>query len=100
MDEKEIMSMSAAVVALTQFIKWSGMPSKYGPFAAAGTSAAVLGMWAFDQGHQFGGFMPLSTYLIAYIAVLSSAAGVFGFTRSTGEALTDMRTGTGDGQSK
>lgn len=98
MGEKEIVAMSAVVVALTQFFKWAGVPDRYGPLAAGLVSVAAVIVWAFDHASQFGGMLPLSTYVVAFIAVLSSAAGVYGFTRATGEAMTRMRSGPGDSQ--
>lgn len=80
MDGQAIIAVSAAVVALVQLAKWSGVPDKYGP--ACVLALAVLGtaVWAWSKGSysQAGAF----DLFAGWIAVATSAAGVFGFTRA------------------
>lgn len=90
MDAEAIVSVSAAVVALVQLVKWAGLPDQRGPLAVLGLAAAGVGIWSFSIGtfertQIFG-------YFAAWIAAATSAAGVFGFTRSGPESLTATKT--------
>src|SRR3990167_8988920 len=88
MNGEAIISISAAVVALVQLVKWAKLPDNYGPlavlvFALLGT---VLWGWSvgdFSRATTFG-------YFAGWVAVATSAAGVFGFTRAGGEAVSKM----------
>jgi hypothetical protein len=88
MNGEAIMSTSAAVVALVQLVKWSGLPDKYGPVAVLAFSLLGTAFWGWTAGDitrasSFG-------YFAGWIAVATSAAGVFGFTRATTTAVTNM----------
>lgn len=94
MDAQAILTVSAAVVALVQLVKWAGLPDSKGPLGVLVCSLLGVAFWAwaeddFSRTVAFG-------YFAGWIAVMTSAAGVFGFTRSAGDALVKMR-GTGDG---
>ncbi|HXG70393.1 MAG TPA: hypothetical protein VNJ04_07250 [Gemmatimonadaceae bacterium] len=80
------MTVSAAVVALTQILKWAGIPDKYGPGAVL--ALAVLGVTFW--GYSVGNFERTRAfeYFAGWIAVATSAAGVFGFTRASTTAVT------------
>jgi O-antigen/teichoic acid export membrane protein len=89
MNGEAIVSVSAAVVALTQIAKWAGIPEKLGPLAVMLFAALGVGLWAYSTGtyqrpELFG-------YFAAWIAVATSAAGVFGFTRAAGSAVTSAQ---------
>jgi hypothetical protein len=86
MDGQAILTISAAVVALTQFTKWSGLPDKHGPIAVLALSALGVVLWAFSAGTYVR--TETFTYFAGWIAVATSAAGVYGFTRASKEALT------------
>jgi hypothetical protein len=86
MDAQAIITVSAAVVALTQLFKWGFIPDKYGPISVVALSAAGVAFWAWSSGdfskaNSFG-------YFAGWIAIATSAAGVFGFTRAGSEAVT------------
>lgn len=86
MNGEAIVSVSAAVVALVQLAKWSGVPDRWGPAAVLGLSALGVAVWAFTQptvsrADAFG-------YFAGWIAVATSAAGIFGFTRAAAAAVT------------
>lgn len=86
MDAQAIISVSAAVVALTQLFKWGFIPDKYGPLSVVILSAIGVAFWAWSTGDftrasSFG-------YFAGWIAIATSAAGVFGFTRAGSEAVT------------
>src|SRR5688572_19603920 len=88
MDGEAIISISAAVVALTQLVKWTGIPDKLGPIAVMVLSLIGVAMWAWSVGtfEQTQAF----EYFAGWIAVTTSAAGIFGFTRAGGEAVSRM----------
>ena len=86
MDGAAIISVSAAVVALCQFAKWSGLPDKRGPLAVMALSILGVTVWGFTKG-SFDHTVAFD-YFAGWIAVATSAAGVYGFTRSSGAALT------------
>jgi hypothetical protein len=82
MSGEAIIAVSAAVVALVQLIKWSSIiPDRWGPVAVLVLAAVGVGVW----GYSVGDFMRASTftYFAGWIAVATSAAGVFGFVRAT-----------------
>jgi hypothetical protein len=86
MDAGAIVTVSAAVVALTQFSKWAKLPDQYGPLAVLAFSAMGVVLWGwsvgtFERTQSFG-------YFSGWIAIATSAAGVYGFSRASGEALT------------
>lgn len=89
MDGQAILTVSAAVVALVQLCKWSNaIPDRYGPLAVLALSLIGVMFWGWSTGTfartaAFG-------YFSGWIAVATSAAGVFGFTRAGGEQLTRM----------
>lgn len=91
MNGEAIISVSAAVVALTQLLKWAGLDDSKGPLAVLVASLLGVAFWGWSTGDitrasAFG-------YFAGWIAVMTSSAGVYGFTRSTGDSLTKMRSG-------
>lgn len=86
MDAQAVITVSAAVVALTQLFKWGFVPDRYGPISVIVLSAIGVAFWAWSSGDfsratSFG-------YFAGWIAIATSAAGVFGFTRAGSEAIT------------
>lgn len=88
MDGSAIISVSAAVVALTQLSKWAGVPDRLGPPAVLVLSFIGVAFWGWSQGavERAQAF----AYFAAWIAVATSAAGVYGFTRASGSELARM----------
>lgn len=86
MDAQAILSVSAAVVALTQLVKWMGLPDQRAPFSVLGLSLLGIVFWGFSTSEAFNRNQ-LFPYFAGWIAVATSAAGVFGFTRSSPSAL-------------
>lgn len=86
MDGEAIIAVSAAVVALTQLVKWAGLPDSRGPLAVLGLSLLGVAFWSWSRGtfEQARAF----EYFAGWIAVSTSAAGVFGFTRAAPAAVT------------
>ena len=86
MDGQAIISVSAAVVALTQLCKWAGLPDKVGPLLVLALAAVGVAFWAYSQGN-FGRAVAFD-YFAGWVAVATSAAGVYGFTRAGASTLT------------
>lgn len=88
MDGQAIITIAAAVVALTQLVKWGGIPDKYGPVAVMLLSIIGVALWGWSVGtfERAKAF----EYFVGWINVTMSAAGVFGFTRAAGEAVSSM----------
>jgi hypothetical protein len=85
MTGEAIVSVSAAVVALTQICKWAGLPDRWGPIAVLVLAAVGVGVWVYSSGV----FDRTQTFAVfaGWIAVATSAAGVFGFTRAAASAV-------------
>jgi hypothetical protein len=75
---------------VTQLAKWSGVDDKHGSIPVVLLSLLGVVFWTWDQGdsHRGAGF----TYFAGWVAVATSTAGVFGFTRATREAATKTST--------
>jgi hypothetical protein len=86
MDGQAILTVSAAVVALTQIAKWAGLKDNRGPIAVLVFALFGVILWGFSVGDFERN--QLFAYFGGWVAVATSAAGVFGFTRSGADALT------------
>lgn len=88
MDGEAIVAVSAAVVALVQLVKWAGIPDRWGPFAVLALACVGVVFWGWSKGtyEQARAF----EYFAGWIAVATSAAGIFGFTRASTSAVTRM----------
>jgi uncharacterized membrane protein len=86
MNAEAIIAVSAAVVALTQLAKWGFVPDKLGPLSVLLLSAIGVVFWGWSKGDitRATAFQ----YFAGWIAIATSAAGVFGFTRAGSEAVT------------
>lgn len=87
MTGEAIVTVSAAVVALVQLLKWSkAVPDKWGPLAVLALAGLGVGLWAYSV----GSFQRTDTwmYFAGWVAVSTSAAGVFGFSRAASSAVT------------
>lgn len=81
MDSQAILAVSAAVVGLTQLIKWMGVPQSFRPALVLVISAFGVALWAYTQPEMITR-TELWSYFSGWIAVSTSAAGVFGFTQA------------------
>lgn len=90
-----IITISAAVVALTQLVKWLGIQDQLGAIAVLVLSAVGVGLWVFSQ----NAYSQSAVFDIfaGWIAVSTSAAGVFGFTRAASSAVTSAKSPPGGG---
>jgi hypothetical protein len=86
MTGEAIISISAATVALTQLAKWSGVPDRWGPLAVLVLAALGVALWGFTQ--ESVARTDAFNYFSGWIAVATSAAGVFGFTRAAASSVT------------
>jgi len=89
MDGQAVMTVSAAVVTLVQILKWAGINDKLGPIAVVAVSAFGVVFWGYSVGtyERTQAF----AYFAGWIAVATSAAGVFGFTRAATSAVTSAK---------
>lgn len=91
MSGQAILTVSASVVALTQLLKWGKVVSdQRGPLAVLVLALFGVAFWGWTTGDitrasAFG-------YFAGWITVATSAAGVYGFTRSGPEAITSTST--------
>jgi len=99
MDAQAILTVGAAVVALVGLLKWMGVNQDLHPLAVPITLlvCSIIGVafWAWSQADitRESAF----DYFSGFVLVMTSAAGVFGYTRTTAESISQIRTGTGDG---
>lgn len=83
MEADAIAVISAAVVTLTQLVKWVGLPDKFGALAVLILSAVGAGLWAWSQLPPDIDWRATAWPLFAgWIVIATSAAGVFGFSRA------------------
>lgn len=88
MNGEAIVVVSGAVVALTQLVKWAGLKDNYGPLAVLTLAAIGVVFWGWSEGDITRA--TAFTYFAGWIAVSTSAAGVFGFTRAGASAVSRM----------
>lgn len=89
MEGEAILTVSAAVVACTQLAKWSNMiADRWGALAVLVLSALGVALWGYSVG-TFERTQAFA-YFGGWIAVATSAAGVFGFTRAGSAAVSSM----------
>lgn len=90
MNGEAIVTVSAAVVALVQLVKWMGLRDAWGPVAVLGFSALGVAMWLFSQPAWPPARVDVWVIFAGWIAVATSAAGIFGFTRAAAGAVTNV----------
>jgi hypothetical protein len=83
-----IVTVSAVVVTLVQLAKWAGLREVYGPAAVLGFSFFGVVIWVLSEGSWPPGRTDAWPIFAGFIAVATSAAGVFGFTRAAAGAVT------------
>lgn len=87
MEGEAIVTVSAAVVALTELVRWAGLPPERAPLVVALLAALGVVLWGLGDGvftrHD------LFSYFAGWVAVATSAAGVFGFRRAAVRSVTD-----------
>ena len=89
MTPEQIMIVTVTVVALTQFIKWAGyVPERAAPIVAAATSLIGVVLFAISAGTFTRA--TVFSYFAAFVVVMLSAAGVYGYTRAAAGAVTNL----------
>jgi hypothetical protein len=89
-DPQASITISAAVVTLTSLVKWGGLPDKLGPLAVLVLSAMGCVIWSYSQEVPFARTQSFA-YFATWATVATSAAGIFGFTRASGAAVSELR---------
>lgn len=90
MESEAVISVSAAVVTLVTLLKWAGVKDRYGPLAVLAGSLLGVALWGYSSDTPFNQTQIFS-YFTGLLAVMTSAAGIYGFTRATGTALTQFK---------
>jgi hypothetical protein len=91
MPSETVIAVAGSVTALTQLLKFWGLPNRYGPYAVLALSLLGTVIWALSQPDPFTR-LHLWQYFAAVVNVMVSAAGVYGFARATTAAeLTSVR---------
>lgn len=88
MTGESILAVGAAVVTVVQLVKWAGIPDKYGPIAVMALSLFGVIFWGWSQGDITRA--TAFSYFAGWGAVSTTAAGIFGFTRASGDAVSKM----------
>ncbi len=70
MDAQAVMTVAAAVVALTQLAKWCGLPDKWGPVAVLLFSLFGVALWGYSA-NDFTRAL-LFAYFAGWIAVTNA----------------------------
>lgn len=91
MNADTIALIAAAVTALTQIVKWAGMPDKWGPVVVLFLAAIGVGVWAYSRGNPATFRHDLFDYFTAWVTISLSSAGIFGFTRAAAGTVTQLR---------
>lgn len=90
MDAQTIAGIVIPVVGLTQLLKWMGLRDRLGAVMVLALSAVFVALWVYSRASYDRA--NLFDYSAAWIVVATSAAGVFGFTRASADAVTSTRT--------
>lgn len=82
MDAEAIATVSVAVTALTQMLKWGNIvPDRKGPLAVMGLAMLGVLLWAVSNEPTVTRTL-IWPYFVGWIMVSTSAAGIFGFVRA------------------
>jgi len=95
MDAQAVLTVSGAVVALTQLTKWSGVSDKAGPLIVLFLAAIGVVFWGYAEG-SFERTKAFE-YFAGWISVALNAAGVYGFTRAAVSSVTSATPPPNDG---
>lgn len=90
MEADAIVSISAAIVAVTQIAKWYGVPDSKGPLVVIGLSALGVLLFIISQ-PLLPGRSQIFQIFVAWIAVTLNAAGIYGFTRAAVTSVTQTK---------
>jgi glucose dehydrogenase len=82
MPSETVIAVAGSVTALTQLMKFWGVPDRYGPYVVFGLALVGVFVWALSQPDPFNRLNAWQ-YFAAVVNVMVSAAGVYGFARAT-----------------
>lgn len=88
MTGEAIVLVAASVVSLTQLIKWAGLNDRLGPIVVLLLSLFGVLFWGWAQ-NALSREMAFD-FFAGWVAVATSASGVYGFTRASAEAVMRM----------
>lgn len=89
MDAAEVLKIAAVVVPLAEVIKYSKrVPEHWGVPVVMLLSGLVVGLWALSQDSVFSRTDAFSLFA-AWVTVVVSSAGVYGFIRETRSGVMD-----------
>jgi hypothetical protein len=91
MDATTIALVAATVTALTQIVKWAGLPDRWGPLAVIALAFVGVAVWAYSRGNPATFRYDLFDYFSGWITVALTAAGIFGFTRAAASTVTQIK---------
>lgn len=97
MNAEAVMSISTAVIGLTQLAKWGGVPAKAAPLTVALLSLLGVVFWGWSQPGAITRVHAWD-FFSGWIVITMAAAGVFGFIREGAETVAAIRKGTGNGR--
>ncbi|HZQ99612.1 MAG TPA: hypothetical protein VFC93_12450 [Chloroflexota bacterium] len=93
MPSETVIAVAGSVTALTQLLKFWGVPNRFGPYVVLGLSFLGVVIWAASQPDPLNR-LNLWQYFAAVVNVMVSAAGVYGFARATSASeVTSLRRG-------
>jgi glucose dehydrogenase len=82
MPSETVIAVAGSVTALTQLLKFWGLPDRYGAAIVMGLSLLGVVIWGASQPEPFNR-LQLWQYFAAVVNCMVSAAGVYGFARAT-----------------
>lgn len=92
MSAEAIITVSATVVVLTQMCKWGRIvQDSQGPYAVLVLALLGVVLWGVSNETAFARAL-IWPYFAGWVAVATSAAGVFGFTRAMSDSVTATKT--------
>jgi hypothetical protein len=86
MPSETVVAVAGSVTALTQLLKFWGVPDRFGPYVVLGLSLLGVVIWAVSPPGDPSKQLTAWQYFAAVINCMVSAAGVYGFARATSAA--------------
>lgn len=90
MSSEGIIAVSAAVVALCQLAKWSGLPDVWGPVVVIILSGIGVSLWLVSGDSWPPARTDIWPVFSGWIAVTLAASGTYGFTRASSSGFTNL----------
>ena len=85
-----LISLGGLAVGIVQYLKWAGLPDKWGPFLVVAVAVVLEALWALTSS-SFRKELILG-YLFDVATITFTAAGIYGYSRSVGSgSVTNLR---------